>query len=172
MQVVLGQLLTSSSALFGVEHLESLPAFDAIESAAKTSRSGADASRAQALSRFEPKRVGWFTQESYRVLHLGTMRGTVPERSLLTMQAHTPAGPLRTLAPVVFSDSELSQASIRFEGALDALTGPAARPVIDALVAKNPTKVTVDLGLVPYSTAPASAPSCRSSRESGRRAAR
>lgn len=40
------------------------------------------------------------------------------------------------------------EASIRFEGALDALTISDVRPMIDAVIAENPPKVTVDLDAV------------------------
>jgi anti-sigma B factor antagonist len=46
------------------------------------------------------------------------------------------------------SAAEHGQSSIRLEGALDALTVREVNPLIDAVVADNPRRVTVDLDLV------------------------
>jgi anti-sigma B factor antagonist len=60
------------------------------------------------------------------------------------MQAHVPRG-----EPIPSSDDDASaergQSNIRLEGPLDALTVREVRPLLDAVVADNPRRVTVDL---------------------------
>jgi anti-sigma B factor antagonist len=63
------------------------------------------------------------------------------------MQGRVLPGKL-TAAAVDPTSAERGQSSIRLEGALDALTVREVHPLIDAVVADKPRRVTVDLDLV------------------------
>ena len=62
------------------------------------------------------------------------------------MQAHVRPGRLTPLSPFAFTAPEPREASLRFEGALDALTVGDVRAAIEKVIAERPKMVTVDLG--------------------------
>jgi anti-sigma B factor antagonist len=64
------------------------------------------------------------------------------------MQGHARHRHFDETSRVFTADREDGQPRIRFEGALDALTVRDVRPMIDALIAGHPQKVTLDLDLV------------------------
>jgi len=74
------------------------------------------------------------------VPHLGTLGGDAEVLTPMAMQAHVLPGQLTPLRSDVVT--------LRFEGALDALTVGELRRTIADVIAERPRKVTVDLGLV------------------------